>query len=272
MTKPTLSVQLYTVRDQLEADLNGTLARLSAMGLRTVEAFDFVRRAPELRDSLVANGLRAATGHAPLLSTEMRFDDQVHAVPSFDEVFAASTTLGLEIVIDPFVSPERWLDEESVVATAQMLNAAAERAADHGLRVGYHNHSQEFVASFGGRTAYEVFVDHLADSVVLEVDLFWVQTAKQDVPAVLGRLGDRVTALHVKDGIVGADPFGPGADAVPPPLDQRSAGKGEVPLLEYMAAAPSTEYAIIEFDHYDGDIFEGIQGSVDYLTANGVSL
>ena len=53
-------------------------------------------------------------------------------------------------------------------------------------------------------------------------------------------------------------------------LDQRPAGQGEVPLLDCLAAAPSTEFAVIEFDHYAGDIFDGIQASVAYLNEHGV--
>jgi hypothetical protein len=56
----------------------------------------------------------------------------------------------------------------------------------------------------------------------------------------------------------------------PTSLDQRSAGQGEVPLLDCLAAAPSTEFGVIEFDHYRGDIFDGIQGSVAYLNEHGV--
>ena len=54
-------------------------------------------------------------------------------------------------------------------------------------------------------------------------------------------------------------------------LDQRPAGQGDLPLLEYLAAAPSTEYGVIEFDHYGGgDIFDGVAASVEYFHANGV--
>lgn len=278
MTSPALSVQLYAVRDSLAEDIDSTLARLAAMGLRDVEAFDFVNRAPALAASFEKNGLRARTGHASLLSDGVPFNDPALAEadqpkpPSQDVVFEAARTLGLEIVIDPFVAPERWLSEEEVLATAARLNAAAKLAADYGLKVGYHNHSQEFVASFHGLSAYELFAENLDDGVVLEVDLYWAATARQDVPALLGRLGDKVKALHLKDGVVGEDPFQPGAAKMDPTtLDQRPAGEGDLPLLDYLAAAPATEYGVIEFDHYaGGDIFDGIKASVDYFNANGL--
>lgn len=277
MTSPALSVQLYTVREALTEDLSGTLARLAGMGLRDVEVYDFVDRAPALAEALQKNGLRARTGHASLLSEGLGFDDPALAAeqagpPSQETVFRAAKSLGIEIVIDPFVATERWLSEESVLDTARRLNDAAVKAADHGLRVGYHNHSQEFGASFGGVSAFEFFAENLSDDVVLEIDLYWAATGRQDVPAMLGRLGDRVKALHLKDGIIGEDPFTPGAprlDATT--LDQRPAGQGDLPLLEYLAAAPSTEYGVIEFDHYaGGDIFDGIQASIDYFHAHGI--
>jgi len=277
LTSPVLSVQLYAVRDQLAEDLDATIARLAGMGLREVEAFDFIDKAPRLAEAFAKAGVRARTGHASLLSEGLGFDDPAFreaqsGPPRQDAVFEAAKTLGLEIVIDPFVEPERWATEEAVLDNAQRLNDAAAKAADHGLRVGYHNHSQEFVHSFRGLTAYELFAEQLRDDVVLEVDLYWAATGRQDVPALLGRLGDKVRALHLKDGVVGEDPFQPGAARMDPTkLDQRPAGEGDLPLLDYLKAAPATEFGVIEFDHYaGGDIFDGIEASVRYFHEHGL--
>jgi len=271
MTTPQLSIQLYTVNDQLVADPDGTLARLAAMGIRQVEAFAFVDRAEALREAFDKHGLQARTGHAPIASKEIRRGDVVIPVPPLEDVFAAATTLGLDYVIDPFVAIERWLDAEQIEATAARLNAVAKQAAEHGLKVGYHNHAQEFVAEVDGVNGYEYFASLLDDDVIVELDLFWAATAGQDVVALLGRLGDRVKALHIKDGVIGENPFAVGAPMLDKTsLDQRPAGQGEVPLLAALQASPSTEYAVIEFDYVPGDIFDAVQGSVDFLTSNGV--
>ena len=277
MTSPVLSVQLYAVRDQLAEDLDGTIARLAGMGLREVEAFDFVDKAPRLAEAFSGAGVRARTGHASLLSEGLGFDDPAFreaqgGPPTQDTVFEAAKVLGLEVVIDPFVEPERWASEEAVLDNAKRLNDAAAKAADHGLRVGYHNHSMEFVHSFRGLSAYELFAEQLHDDVVLEVDLYWAATGGQDVPALLGRLGDKVRALHLKDGVIGEDPFRPGAGRMDPTaLDQRPAGEGDLPLLDYLAAAPATEFGVIEFDHYaGGHIYDGIEASVKYFNEHGL--
>src|SRR4029078_12944451 len=51
-----------------------------------------------------------------------------------------------------------------------------------------------------GRHGLEAFADHLAPEVVLEVDTYWALAGGADVPALLGRLGSRIVALHLKDG------------------------------------------------------------------------
>jgi sugar phosphate isomerase/epimerase len=259
MAKPKLSVQLYSVREELSADLDGTLARLAGLGVRHVEAFDFVRRGPELAAAFDRHGLTAPTGHAGLVDPAGRA-----------ETFTVARELGMRIVIEPFVSPDRWADAAGPARTAALLNEAAAEAADYGLLVGYHNHSHEFVHSFDGMTAYEVFAGRLNDDVVLEVDAFWAAADGHDVPGLVTRLGERVRAVHVKDGPIVADPFSSGTPLDPASLGQVAAGEGAVPLGEVLDAATGAEYAVLEFDHYAGDIFDGIAGGVRFLGERGI--
>ena len=56
------------------------------------------------------------------------------------------------------------------------------------------------------------------------------------------------------------------------PLDQRPAGQVKYRCWTVWQLVPSTEFAVIEFDHYAGDIFDGIQGSVGYLNEHGVKM
>ena len=269
MTSPALSVQLYSVREALDADPHGTLDRLAGLGLGNVEAFGFVGRAAELRAALDAAGLRAPSGHANFLSEQLRFGDQVIEVPPFEQVLDEASALGIGILIDPMVGPERWGSADEVARTAEKLNVAAQKAAERGMRVGYHNHSQEFHHSFDGVSAYETFVAQLDDAIVLELDVYWAQVGGQDVGALVRRLGDRVVALHVKDGRIVADPFRTG-DFDMAGLGQVPAGRGEVDLDAALGAATGLELAIVEFDHYDADIFTGVGESVAYLNGRGI--
>ena len=69
-----------------------------------------------------------------------------------------------------------------------------------------------------GRHGLEVLAEQLDPAVVLEVDTYWAYVGGADVPALLERLGDRVVALHIKDGDGSLDnkkqvPVGSGVDA-----------------------------------------------------------
>lgn len=257
------SIQLYTVREALEVDLDGTLGAVASRGFTAVEPYDFVHHAEPLAASLAAHGLTAPTGHAVLASESFVNPDgsgSTVVVPAPDEVFAAAKTLGMSTVIDPFTAPDRWRTLDQIEHIAGLLNTAAAIGAEHGIRVGYHNHAHELEAVFDGVTGLEVLSSRLDPDVVLEVDLYWAARAGVDPAALLTTLGDRVVAVHVKDGTLDAE-----AIKAYPPADQVPAGTGNVPLNSALDAASVLEFAIVEFDAYAGDLFDAIEQSRVFL-------
>ncbi len=260
---PRISLQLYTVDKALAPDLDGGVARLAAIGFDTVEAFAFVGRAAQLRTAFDAHGISARTGHAFLVEESIPLPDgTVMTAPSHAETFAEASALGLEIVIDPFVGPDHWTTREGVERVAARLNAAAEEAAGHGLRVGYHNHDHELRPRIDGKPALQVLAELLDPRVVLELDLYWASAAGIDLVPFIEELGDRIVAVHVKDG-----PMREGISTAQVPTDQTPAGQGDVQLADALAAASALEYAVIEFDGFDGEIFDGVEQSYRWLRA-----
>ncbi|MGU3409750.1 sugar phosphate isomerase/epimerase family protein [Microbacterium sp. M1A1_1b] len=260
---PAISLQLYTVNAALAPDLDGGVRRLAEIGFDTVEAFAFVDRAPELKAAFDAHGIAAKTGHAFLVEESIPLPDgTVMTAPSHADTFAAAKTLGIEIVIDPFVGPDHWTTRDGVERVAQRLNAAAAEAAQHGMRVGYHNHDHELRPRIDGKPALHVLASLLDPGVVLELDLYWASAAGIDVVAFVQELGDRIVAVHVKDG-----PMREGISTAEVPTDQTPAGQGDVRLAEALAAATALEYAVIEFDGFDGDVFDGVAQSYRWLAS-----
>jgi hypothetical protein len=52
---------------------------------------------------------------------------------------------------------------------------------------------------------------------------------------------------------------------------QVAVGSGRMPVREILAAAPQA-VRVVELDDFDGDVFDALAASVDWLTANGERL
>ena len=243
-----LSVQLYSIRDAVAADLPGALARLASLGVTNVEPFDVVSDPDGLRDALAATGLSAPSIHT-----------RVGAGVELDRVFEAAVAIGAQTVVHPYSPPEQWDSESGVAAVADELVRAADAAEAYGLRVGYHNHHWELASRLGGRSGLERLAERLPPTVVLELDTYWAAVGGEDVVALLGRLGERVRLVHLKDGPIDKD------NEAQLPL-----GAGAMPVSAIVEAATAAELAVLEFDDYSGDLFEGLATSLAF--ANGLGL
>ncbi|MGA0567650.1 sugar phosphate isomerase/epimerase family protein [Rathayibacter sp. KR2-224] len=260
------SVQLYSVRDAIDEDLDGAVARVAEIGFRQVEPYAFHLRTADYKRAFAATGVTAPSGHAPVIDS-----DEPAAI------LDAAAELGMTTVIDPFIPTDRWQTSDDVHRIAERVNELSELAKARGLEFGYHNHQWEFTNRVEGRVAYDLFVELLAPDVVLEVDTFWATVGGADTPAVLRSLGDRVRALHIKDGRITGDiatvlPSSESALVVPEALkaafeNQTPAGQGDIDVLAILQASPNA-LRVVEFDAYRGDVFEGIAESLAWLAQN----
>ena len=247
-TPPTppapLGIQLYTLRDRMAADRDGTLDRLARIGYRAVEPYDPTTDPAGFRARADALGLHVTATHA-------------HALFGTDhgEVFDAVRTIGTDLAIVPAgIDAAEFTTPDGLRRTADVLNGLAAEAARYGVRLGYHNHWWEIEPRFEGRTALEVLAGLLSPDVFLEVDTYWAQVGGADVPELLRALGDRVLALHVKDG--------PGVRDEP----HTAVGKGTLDVPSILAAAPGA-VRIVELDECATDVFDAVAESRAYLLA-----
>lgn len=246
MTESLLSVQLYTVREALQEDLPGALARLAELGFAQVEPFNIVGL-EGLAEGLAAAGLAAPTAHQRFVGEEQ------------EPIFEKAQALGIRTLIDPHIDESRWQTSDGVKQIADDLAAAAEKGKAFGLAIGYHNHAFEFETKIDGRPAYELFAQLLPASVSLELDTYWAAVGGSDPVELLGALGDKVVALHVKDG-----------PATHENKDQVAVGSGSLPIRQIIEAAPEA-LRVIELDDSRGDRFQAVADSVAYLTKEGLA-
>ncbi len=238
-----IGVQLYSVREAMTAGTGEVLARLAAIGYRLVEpTFGLLGGDPAaFRRLLDEHGLAASSLHAPALG------------PMREEVALAAQAIGAHTVVVPTIPAPEFADAAGVARNAERLGEAAGWLARRDLRLAYHNHYWELAQHPTGQHALELLAALLPPEVDLEVDLYWAHVGGADVPALLGRLGERVRLLHVKDG----------PSTVDDPMT--AVGAGVLPMAQILAAAPPTALRIVELDRCAGDIFEALADSYAYL-------
>ncbi len=195
-----ISIQLYTLRDQLAIDLQGTLDALGDIGYRRVEHAGFVgRTATQFKAALDAAGLRATSGHVGI---PQPFDAAAWSASLQDAL-----TLQSRYIVHPafgtnFGTGEVVRDRATWTAFARDLNRAGRMARAAGLRLGYHNHNWEFfrLTDDPSRTAFDVLAEETDRRYVhFQLDLFWAWRGAHDPVDIVRRLENRVRQYHVKD-------------------------------------------------------------------------
>jgi sugar phosphate isomerase/epimerase len=195
-----ISIQLYTLRDQLAADFEGTLAALAAIGYQKVEHAGFVGRSvTQFKAALDAVGIRSSSGHVLI--------PQPFDATAWQASLQDALTLGSRYIVNPFFGINFGTgaivrDRATWAAFAHDLNRAGKMARDVGLRLGYHNHNWEFfrLTDDPSKTAYDVLIEETDSRYVhFEMDLFWVTRGARDPVDLLQRLDGRVRQFHVKD-------------------------------------------------------------------------
>jgi len=208
-----ISVQLYTLRNQLAIDLDASLAQLRAIGYTRVEHAGFVgRTAAQFRAALDAAGLRATSGHVGI---PQPFDPNV-----WQRALEDSNIVGNHYIVHPYFGADaagRPIRDGAVYrAFAADLNKAGKLARKAGLDFGYHNHHNEFARQDGGsRTGYDILTGETDPALVhLEVDLFWAFRGAHDPVDLIQQHRGRIRQVHVKDLDTAASFADPGAGLI----------------------------------------------------------
>ncbi len=179
---PRVGLQLYTIRDECDRDLEHAIARVGELGYAGVELHSlYDRPADELRRLLDGAGLEPVAMHAglPALETELpRLVDEAGA-------------LGIERLVLAWIEP----DGDAL----GRISAAATGVREAGLSFGFHNHWLELEPQADGRTFLDALRELPADDLFLELDLGWIWHAGADPLAELERTSGRCPLVHLKD-------------------------------------------------------------------------
>jgi sugar phosphate isomerase/epimerase len=268
-----LGLQLYSVRDQLPNDYDGTLRKIGALGYREVESAGYFNHsADEVKQSMSEAGLHLVSAHYS--------SDVLHQ--QLDQAIQFSKDVGVSYIIcsyPGFKDPSRLRSipahERSNAFTladwrwnAEQFNTIGEKVSEANLKFGYHNHTMEFHVTEGVVPYVELL--RLTDpaKVTMEMDCGWVVVGGGNPIEYLQKYPKRISMLHVKDfkGITPTSSLSNEPTIVE--LGQGTIDYG--PILEEAAKAGVVKHCFVEQEGYNVPPMEGLKIDADYMRKLGI--
>lgn len=252
--KGKLSVQLYTIRDQMAADPIVALKKLASIGFKHVETAFWPKgmSLDQAAGLLKENDLSVSSAHIeiPMGEQQKVFLDTAKAFNCKDMIWHG------------WPEDKRYSTAEGTRELIRIYNQAGKFAQDNGLRFGLHNHWWEFRNKVDGKYVFEWLHQELDPAIFFEIDTYWVKVAGHDPAKIVAHLKDRVRFMHIKDGPAQWHPNL--AEDNPEPMT--AVGKGTQDFPAIIKATPDTEWLVVEMDKVATDVFEALKESVAYMT------
>jgi sugar phosphate isomerase/epimerase len=185
-----IGIQLYTVRDDMEKDFEGTLRSIRDIGYDQVEFAGYFGHSPaQVRAILDRLHLDAPSAHIGQPSA---------LTQDWQKTIDDAKVMGHKLLVVAWIDPkDRSLD--NFRRYADLFNSAGETAKKSGLRLAYHNHDFEF-APIDGVLPYDLLLERTDPKLVaMEMDLYWITKGGRSPLDYFKRAPGRFEAVHVKD-------------------------------------------------------------------------
>ena len=186
-----IGLQLYTVRDLMDRDVEYTLRQVADIGYLEVEFAGLFGKDPrKVRSWLKKYGLTSPSSHIAL--------DRLTA--SLSSVVDEVQALGNGYVVVPSVDAALTRDADGWRRVAATFNRVGESLQRVGMRFAYHNHDAEFKPLPGGEIPYDILLASTDPRFVkFEMDLYWITKGGHDPLAYFAKWPGRFPFVHVKD-------------------------------------------------------------------------
>jgi sugar phosphate isomerase/epimerase len=197
-----VGIQLYTVRNEMKQDFDGTVAGVAKIGYKEVEFAGYYGKTPqEVRALLDQNGLASPSAHHPMGAQPGSNNKTPTLEDNLQEIVDGAHVIGQTFLVCPY------LDAKSRTADgykrlAESCNRVGEATQKSGIQFCYHNHAFEFqeVDGLGGKLPMDYLLTQTDPKhVKVEMDLCWITVGGQDPIAYFNKYPGRFPLVHVKD-------------------------------------------------------------------------
>jgi len=248
-----IGLQIYSVRQAISQDLEGTLTRLAEMGYNTIEHAGYregliYNLTPTQFKSLVESlGMKLISGHVGINPGSKK--------EVWEKIITDNAEAGLRYLVAPSIGGIYRDSQESLKKTTNAFNEIGDLCLKHGMKFGYHNHAFEFL-EIEGKKIYDTILDGTdPDLVTMEMDLYWTYRGNCDPLTYFDKYPGRFELWHVKDMEEGEEQF------------FAEVGHGIIDFGEIFAASKKAGlvHYFVEQDASRRDPMESVKMSVEYL-------
>ncbi len=201
--KKSMGIQVYTLRDQLKEDLEGTLKKASEIGYNKLEVFGytegkFFEKTVKQFKSIVDNlGLKVPSGH--YLTGKNNPEQKGTPINEWQMAIDDALEIGQRYMVVAYLMDFERENLDGYYEVCDILNKAGEQCEKSGIKLCYHNHAFEFDV-FDGQVAFDVMMERLDPKLVnIELDHYWVKKAGYDSSELFKKYPGRFPLWHVKD-------------------------------------------------------------------------
>ncbi|MBR4749283.1 MAG: sugar phosphate isomerase/epimerase [Abditibacteriota bacterium] len=253
MKKYQIAAQLYTVRDFIkdEKGVAESFAKVRSLGYETVQISGMGPIDEKVCKKLLDDhGLRCIATHE---SPKMLFEEPMKVVERLKKLSCVHTAF-------PHPGPYPLNTADDVKKLADSLAECGRILSENGIVFSYHNHHIEF-KKVGGKLILDTLLDTVpAEYLKMELDTYWAQFGGQEPSKWMKKLAGRMPLLHLKDYKVNEENAVKFAEI----------GNGNLDWADIIPSAEKggTEWFIVEQDVCDGDPFESLKQSYDFIAAN----
>jgi len=191
-TSIPVGLELYSVRDALKKDSEGTVRAVAQMGYQCVEFYapyyDWTdAQAKEMRKLMDDLGIHCYSTHN---------NEDYFSASKIDRARDLNLILGTRYMVQAWSDPKTTLDAYKLLAGN--LNAAADKLNSSGLKVGYHNHDAEWKV-IEGKRPMDILAANTKPSIMLQLDVGTCLAAGADPVAWIKANPGRIRSIHCKD-------------------------------------------------------------------------
>lgn len=267
MNKKPFALQLYSVRNEMEKDFEGTLKAVKAFGYDGVEfAGVFDHSADEVKKMCSETGLVPVSAHLDFFTLR----DHPEVIETYAEI-------GCKYIVIAWIPEEYLPTHEKYKEFRDGIVEISKKAKALGLALCYHNHDYEFKTADGERLLTLLYNDIPEDVLKTQLDTCWVNVGGENPAEYLRRFKGRAPTVHLKDykgvqcenmyGLIGSD-----TKTEEKPNDAfelRPIGKGVQNIPEIIKAADDADslWLIVEQDEPSMGLtpLECAKTSIEYL-------